>query len=86
MCMVTLLPCGYTDNKWFTQKTSHLHAIYHQMICPTQISFTLQVGKQLYKFMDQVVHQLYFGCFLSPYENNFHVQVLDITQHCRGVV
>ena len=35
--------------------------------------------------MGQVVHQLHFGCFLSPKENS-HVQVLNIAQHCRGVV
>ena len=57
MCMVTLLPGGYTDNTWFTQETSHLHGIYYQMICPTQINVT--PGKQLYNFMGQVVHQLH---------------------------
>ena len=61
MCMVTLLTGGYTDNKWFTQKKSHLHAIYHQIMRPTQISFTPR--KQLQKCMSHVVHQLHFWVF-----------------------
>ena len=40
----------------------YLNAIYHLMICPTQISFT--PGKQLEKFMCQEFHQLHFGCFM----------------------
>ena len=82
MCMVTLLPGGYTDNKWFTQKTSHLHAIYYQMISPTQISFT--PGKQL-KVYGPSGTPISFWMFLSPNENS-HTYVSDIAQHCRGVV
>ena len=35
--------------------------------------------------MGQVVHQLHFGRLMSPHENS-HAKVLNIAQHCLGVV
>ena len=81
MCMVTLLPGGYTDNKWFTQKTSRLHAIYHQMICQNQF----HTCKTTVKVYGPSGSPITFWIFLSLNENS-HVQVINIAQHCRGVV
>ena len=73
MCTVTILPGGYTDNEWFTQETSHLHGIDHQMICPTQINVTPENSCTIL-WASPIT-------YLSPNENS-HVKVLNIAEHC----